>query len=92
MQVKLEELNVLSEKYARYQEILKVPVASYEDLEDVKQDLALKKALWESRASWDAVTEGWRKTEFNEYVYAGKECYYKFQSRRLGSKKGDSEF
>ena len=66
MEGRLKELNALSQRYARYQEILKVTVATYEDLEDVNQDLALKKALWESRASWDAVTDGWRKTVFNE--------------------------
>ena len=60
----VDGLNDTAERYRRYQEILRVNVASYEDLEDVQADLRLKRRLWEALKEWGKVTGDWRDTPF----------------------------
>jgi dynein heavy chain len=60
----LLEQSELAERFTRYQEILKVPVAVFDELDDVKLDMTLKKKLWDALESWTKVTGDWQNTAF----------------------------
>ena len=61
----VDELVELAERYTRYQQILKVAVATYDDLEEVRADMDMKSDLWQSIQTWDALTKQWQVAPFD---------------------------
>lgn len=61
-----DRLIQVTAKNMRYQEILKVEVQFYDELEELKADLSMKKLLWESLKSWTNLADDWCSTPFNQ--------------------------
>lgn len=52
-------------RYNSYQGILGTDETSFEQLDDVKKDLAMKRALWEAYVDWDESHDEWLGTRLN---------------------------
>lgn len=61
---KMESLKEQATKYTHYQEIFKVAVSRYEELEEVYVDLTNKKMLWQSLHEWTGLMERWCEMPF----------------------------
>lgn len=56
---RLHELAEDAEQYAHWQEMLKQPVAEYDQLEEVQLDLGIKQKLWSGLRDWEGITATW---------------------------------
>ncbi len=54
-----------SERYEKYQEILKVPVTRYEEVETLEVNLRLKKNMWQGLHDWGEQIEAWSNAPFD---------------------------
>ncbi|PRP88057.1 dynein heavy chain 6, axonemal-like [Planoprotostelium fungivorum] len=61
---KIEEWKALAEKYAKYQDMFKVELAQFDDLEETWRDLDLKRTLWQSLSEWMVMQEEWNNAPF----------------------------
>ncbi|KAL7754337.1 hypothetical protein RI367_000318 [Sorochytrium milnesiophthora] len=60
----MSALVATAEKYAQYQATFKVAQTKYVEIEDAKNDLALKKLLWNSFGEWERLTQEWESQPF----------------------------
>ena len=61
-QVKILEDN--AQKYIYYQETLGIETSRFEDLEDLRNDLNMRLAVWNSLEEWQNLTAKWVVTSF----------------------------
>lgn len=59
------------EKFTHYQKTLGVPISTYDELDEVKQDLTVKLKLWRAVRSWSELSSSWCDTVFAEVDAAG---------------------
>jgi dynein heavy chain len=60
----LDELATDSKRFTDFQEILRVPVTRYDEVEAVASNLSLKRSLWSSLDDWARQTEDWVQAPF----------------------------
>jgi hypothetical protein len=53
-----------SKKYIYYQETLGIETSRFEDLEDLRNDLNMRMAVWNSLDEWQKLTAQWVITSF----------------------------
>ncbi|CEL99773.1 unnamed protein product [Vitrella brassicaformis CCMP3155] len=53
-------------RYNRYQEVLKMDVTPFEEVEDMKGSFQVKAKLWRSIDAWDKLSKVWNDTQFSE--------------------------
>jgi len=63
---KFAELKADSTSFAEYQEVLKVVVTRYDEVEDLEANLRLKRNLWHGIADWGRQVELWTAAPFDE--------------------------
>jgi dynein heavy chain, axonemal len=64
--VKMDELKAQGAKFQHYQTALRQPVQTFETLDEVASDLAVKLKLWESLQEWQALTASWKQMPFEK--------------------------
>jgi len=94
----LTEYEDLSVKYQHYQPLLGMQVTEYDDLEDIRADLNVKRDLWVSLHEWVGKTTSWMtaamtdidtetvNNEIKKYTKVGNRC-----ARTLGETKAVSK-
>ncbi|GBG25533.1 Dynein heavy chain 6, axonemal [Hondaea fermentalgiana] len=60
------EIQTQREKFTRFQKTLGVAVSTYDELDEVKQDLTIKLKLWRAFRDWDSLSMSWCRTIFEE--------------------------
>eukprot|EP00727_Mastigamoeba_balamuthi_P003136 m51a1_g1282 putative dynein heavy chain axonemal (4140) ;mRNA; f:131088-144324 len=63
---RIEKLQQQAQSYSKYQEIFKVPITKYEELEETAEDLNLKRLLWTSMLEWNEAVDSWNEKPFEE--------------------------
>lgn len=53
-----------AKKYIYYQETLGIETSRFEDLEDLRNDLNMRMAVWTSLEEWQLLTAKWVVTSF----------------------------
>jgi dynein heavy chain len=87
-QAEVDEQVALAKKYCYYQEVLKVRVSTFDDLDELKGDMNLKSKFWHALNSFSDLTKSWTDTPFADVDTATLERevqqYYKtsIQSER----------
>ena len=67
--ISLGEYSILEEKaikYNHYEDTLNLPVTRFESLDNLKDDLSLRLAMWKSLKEWKELISKWREGKFNE--------------------------
>jgi dynein heavy chain len=64
-QARMDECKSLAAKFTHYQQQLRQPVASYEQIDEISQDMTVKMKLWEAIQDWSLITQAWRDAPFN---------------------------
>jgi len=59
-----QALKADSTRFAEYQEVLKVPVTRYEEVENLEGNLRLKKNMWQGLHDWGEQVDGWSTAPF----------------------------
>ena len=57
-------------KYKSYMRKLKMPLQRMEYLDEIREQITLRKNLWESLRDWKTLTEKWRESKF-EFIDTG---------------------
>ena len=60
-----QELKADSSRFSEYQEVLKVPVTRYDEVEELEGNLRLKKNMWQSLSDWGEQIEKWSNAPFD---------------------------
>ena len=71
----LDELVADSKRFGEYQEILKVPVTRYDEVDAVVSNLRLKRSLWSSLDDWGRQTDEWVGAPFEMLVVDSMNAY-----------------
>jgi dynein heavy chain len=53
-----------AERFNRYQDVLRMEVTPFEDIDELKQDFKLRADLWRGMETWEGLTESWNATQF----------------------------
>jgi hypothetical protein len=61
---RIEELKTQAQNYLRYQDMFKVELSRFDELEVTYYDINLKKTLWQSLNEWQTLREEWNNTPF----------------------------
>ncbi|EQC31947.1 hypothetical protein SDRG_10462 [Saprolegnia diclina VS20] len=59
---RLQESESIGAKYIEFQKVLGLAQSSFQDLDELRADLEVKKLLWTTVQAWAAASEAWRDT------------------------------